>query len=64
MPGRFKDELQFALNKFDLARSETLLDKLYEAESSGYVLTTAEEKLLARLNKCIESFKRTMYSLE
>lgn len=64
MAGRFRDELQAALDKFDPTRSEALLDKLHEAEETGYEVTAAEEKLCTRLQKCIESFRRTMYSLD
>lgn len=64
MAGRFRDELQHALDKFDVKRAEALIDKLHEAEENGYDVTPAEEKLWARLQKCIESFRRTMYSLD
>lgn len=64
MAARFKEELQRALDKFDIHRAEALNDKLHDAEAGGYQFTTAEEKLWARLIKCVESFRRTMYSLE
>jgi hypothetical protein len=61
---RFREELQAALDKFDIHRAEALSDKLHDAEEAGYELTAAEEKLWTRLLKCIESFRRTLCSLD
>lgn len=61
---KFRDELQAALDRFDIKRAEALCDKLHEAEQNGYEITTTEDRLWTRLVKCIESFRRTLCSLD
>lgn len=61
---KFRDELQSALDRFDIKRAEALCDKLNEAEENGYEITTTEDRLWTRLVKCMESFRRTMCSLD
>lgn len=64
MAGRFREELKAALDRFDIHRAEALSDKLHAAEEQGYEVTVAEGRLWDKLLKCIESFRRTMCSLE
>lgn len=64
MAGKFREELKAALDRFDIHRAEALSDKLHTAEEQGYEATTAEMRLWDKLLKCIESFRRTMCSLE
>lgn len=60
---KFKEELQAALDRFDIIRAEAVADKVHEAEENGYELTAAEEKLLNKLTKCVQSYRRALYSL-
>lgn len=61
---KFKEELKAALDKFDIRHAEGVVDKVHAAETDGYEITTAEERLLVRLEKCIASYWRTAYSLD
>lgn len=63
MAAQFKNKLKAALEKFDLATAENLSDKIREAELTGYATTAQENKLLERLTRCIQVYRRTMASL-
>lgn len=60
---KFREELKSALDRFDIIRAEAVADKVHEAEENGYELTAAEEKLFDKLTKCIQSYRRALYSL-
>lgn len=64
MAARFREELQAALDKFDIRHAEEVVDKFHAAENDGYDSTAAEDKLMERLEKCIASYWRTAYSLD
>lgn len=64
MAGKFREELKAALDRFDIHRAEALSEKLRAAEEQGYEVTTAELRLWDKLLRCVESFRRTMCSLD
>lgn len=61
---KFKDELKAALDNFDIHHAQSVSERLHAAEENGYEITATEERLWARLTKCIESYWRTAYSLD
>jgi hypothetical protein len=63
MAGRFKARLQQALEDFDIHAAETVVDDIYEAEQGGYEITDEEDRLWARLTRCIEMYRRSSASL-
>jgi hypothetical protein len=63
MAAQFKTRLKAALEKFDVAAAENLLEEIYDAELRGYTPTPQEERLWERLVNCIQTYRRTMASL-
>lgn len=64
MAAQFKKKLQAALDKFDLTVAENLSEEVYDAELHGYKPTVQEERLWERLVNCIQTYRRTMASLQ
>lgn len=60
----YSTRMKNALNKFDSKVAEKVLDSLADDEDNGYQPTNEENKLRERLLKCLESYQRTMHSLE
>lgn len=63
MAGRFKARLKNALENFDVHTAETVVDDIYAAEQGGYEITDEEDKLWARLTRCIEMYRRSSAAL-
>lgn len=64
MSGRFEARLKKALDDFDPAAAEFLSVELHAAEAAGYEITDKEDKLWARLTKCVEMYRRNSAALE
>lgn len=63
MASQFKERLKKALEDFDINAAEFISTELYEAEQAGYEITDEEDKLWARLTKCIEMYRRSSAAL-
>ena len=64
MRAKFMDKLKYALDDFDLDKAETLSEEIHSAESEGYVVTAAEDRLWERLTRCIDSYRRCSAAIE
>lgn len=64
MRAKFMDKLMYALEVFDLVNAETLMGEIHEAEWNGYVVTAGEARLLDRLSRCIDSYRRCSAAIE
>lgn len=64
MNGQFKIRLQNALDKFDIANAERLLDEIHTAEETGYGLTATEDRLWNRLTACVSTYYRTAAAID
>lgn len=64
MAARYKDRIKAALEHFDLAAAEKLVDELVLAEEAGYEFTAQEDRLWDRLWTCIERYRRTSALLD
>lgn len=64
MTGQFKNRLQKALDRFDIADAERLLDEVHTAEETGYVLTATEDRLWNRLTACVSTYYRTAAAID
>lgn len=60
MAGKYKQRILNALEKFDVASAEWILDEVHEAERTGYQITQEEDQLLSRLTRCIEMYRRNL----
>jgi hypothetical protein len=59
MAAKYKDRIKAALDNFDLAAAERLVDELVSAENDGYEFTVQENRLWDRLWTCIERYRHT-----
>ena len=64
MAAKYRDRIKAALDKFELAAAERLVEELVEAEEAGYEFTAQEDRLWDRLWACIEWYRHTSALLD
>ena len=64
MAAKYRDRIKAALDKFELAAAERLVEELVEAEEAGYEFTAQEDRLWDRLWACIERYRHTSALLD
>lgn len=64
MAAKYKIRIKTALDKFELAAADALLEELAAAEEAGHEFTLQERRLWDRLITCVVQFRRTLTSID